>query len=98
MNAALSGSLRSLLEIIDRFERGEVRVEVLQAAVRMAEDSVTEHDLRDLRNFLRSAEGKLDMIRFTVERDRVFEEALKVAKDIGVRVWSTFEPPRPPSG
>jgi len=93
MSADLPGPLRSLLETIERFERGEVRVEVLQAAVRTAEDSVTEYELRDLRSVLQAAEGKLDMIRFTVDSEYVFAEALKVAKDLGARVRTAFGPP-----
>jgi hypothetical protein len=69
MSTDLSAPLRSLLETIERFERGGAVVEVLQAAVRTAEDSATEYELLDLRRFLQSAEGKLELIRFTVESE-----------------------------
>jgi hypothetical protein len=90
MSTELSAPLKSLLETIDRLARGEVDVEVLQAAVRLAEDSVTEHELRDLRKYLQSAEGKLELIRFTVDSNHVVAEALKVAQDVGSRVRGTF--------
>ncbi len=90
MTTDLSTPLKSLLSTIDQFARREVDVEVLQAAVRLGEDSVSEYELRDLRNVLQSAEGKLELIRFTVDADRIFAEALKVAQDVGSRVRSTL--------
>lgn len=78
--------LKALLEAIERYERGEMAVDALQTAVRLAEDSVTEHALRDLRRFLRSAEGKLELIRFTVDGEHVFGQAVKVAQEVGSQV------------
>lgn len=90
MSFELSASLRSLLETIEHFERGEVGVEIVQAAVRSAEDSVTEYEMRKLRRFLQSADGNLEFIQFTVESEDVFAEALKVARDVDSEVRRVF--------
>ena len=47
---------------------------------------MTEHELRDLRRFLQSAEGKLELIRFTVDGERVFGHAVEVAREVGSQV------------
>lgn len=95
MSAEPSAPLRALLEAIGRFERGEVAVEVLQSAVRSAEDSVTEYERRDLRRFLQSAEGKLELIRFTADSEHVFDQALKVAQEVGAQVRAILGPRGP---
>jgi hypothetical protein len=93
MGIELSPPLRSLLETIEHFERGEAGVEALQVSVRSAEDSVTEHELCDLRQYLHEAENKLEMIRFMADGEHVFAEALKVARGLRGRVQSIFRPP-----
>lgn len=93
MSVELSGPLNALLETMVRFELGEMPVEVLQAAVRSAEDGVTEHELRDLRRFLKTCEGKLELLRFTVDGAHLFAEALKVVEDVRSQFRRVFEVP-----
>ena len=90
MRADLSAPLRSALEAIALFERGEVDVEGLQVAIRTAEDSVTEYELLGLRRLLQAAEGKLELIRFTLENDYAVAEALKVAHAVRDRIRDEF--------
>lgn len=82
----LSVQLRDLLEAVRAFKAGERDVEALQIAVRCAEESVTEFELRGLRRYLQGAEGRLELLRFTAEGDHLFREAVKVADEAAGQV------------
>ena len=82
----LSLQLRDLLGAVRAFKAGERDLEALQFAVRSAEESVTEFELRALRRHLHGAEGRLELLRFTAEGDHLFREAVSVADEVAFRV------------
>lgn len=80
MPREFSPQLRDLLDVVRDFKDGKNGFDELQAAIRRAEESVTEFDLRGLRRHLKGAEGQLELLRFTVEGDELVRAANLIAE------------------
>lgn len=93
MRTDLPGALRAALDTAEKFDRGDVDIETLQAVIRAAGDTVTEHELRDLRRFLHSAEGQLEMARFALGIEKQHAEALRIARAVRDRIADVFGVP-----
>lgn len=64
------------------YRRGELLLEQLQAAVWSAADQVVDVEEADDRSFLQTIESRLELIAFTTDRERVFEESMIVVDDL----------------
>jgi hypothetical protein len=74
--------LRQLGNSCSQYRQRLIESEELQAGVRNAEELVTAYEERELRKFLHWAEGELELIRFTMNEDRAFQESLNVVSKI----------------
>jgi hypothetical protein len=86
-------ALAGLLERIDRFRRSDLSLDDLKSAIWEAARVVSSHEERALRDSLQQAEGRLDMIQFTVEEPGVRIEALKILDAVEARVRAAMLPP-----
>jgi len=74
--------LTALLQQIDTFRRGDLSLDALKSAIWETARQLSSHEERALREALQQAEGRLDMIQFTVEDRIVRVEALKIVDTI----------------
>ena len=77
-----------LLASCSEYRNGEYDLEVLKAAVWRAAMEISIPQERAIRDFLQHAEGRLDMIQFTVDVEDVREAALGAVAAIEVRLSS----------
>ena len=75
---------RDLVEACDDFVEGRIGLGEFQSWVLNVADQIALVDERDVREYLESAEGELEMIRFT--SDEVLREARRVAAEIRARM------------
>jgi hypothetical protein len=76
----------ALLEKSDQYRKGLLTLDSLKRAVWQAADEIVAVEERGLRGFLQKAEGRLDMIEHTRDRDAVFDETLRVVTEIEERL------------
>ena len=81
-------SALSLLASCSEYRNGDCDFEVLKAAVWRAAMEISLPQERAIRNFLQHAEGRLDMIQFTVDVEDVSEAALVAVAVIEARLSS----------
>lgn len=74
--------LRSLRDLCHRYRQGLVDIDELKAGIWSAAGQIVHVEERALREFLQSADGKLDMMQFTVDEASVFGESLKIVSAI----------------
>lgn len=86
-------TLSVLLERIDRFRRSDLSLDDLKSALWEAAQAVSSHEERELRDALQQAEGRLDMIQFTVEEPGIRSEALKILDAVEARVRAAMLSP-----
>jgi hypothetical protein len=86
-------TLAVLLERIDRFRRSDLSLGDLKSAIWEAARVVSSHEERGLRDALQQAEGRLDMIQFTVEEPGIRGEVLKILDAIEARVRAAISAP-----
>jgi len=72
--------LTKLSDDCEKYRNRLSEIEELKTAVWQAAQTITYSEDKKLRNFLQSAEGKLDMIQFTSEN--VFEDSLQIVSEI----------------
>lgn len=86
----------------------DVAVDVAQACRRYRDRLISEEELqqhlwkaaqtivaieeKDLREYLQHAEGQLELLRFTVDGDRVYDSALPLVSEIEKRVAEYLSP------
>ena len=64
------------------YRRGELLLGELQAAVWSAADQVVDVEEADDRSFLQTIESRLELIAFTTDSERVFDESMVVVDDL----------------
>ena len=70
--------LRDVLIAIDGYLAGNVTLEELQAIIIGGANRITEYNRRQLREQLLQTEGRLEVIRFTTDSDRIAAATLPV--------------------
>ena len=70
--------LRDVLIAIDGYLAGNVTLEKLQAIIIGGANRITEYNRRQLREQLLQTEGRLEVIRFTTDSDRIAAVTLPV--------------------
>ncbi|RME02603.1 MAG: hypothetical protein D6812_06085 [Deltaproteobacteria bacterium] len=70
--------LADLKRVIQQYEAGKASIDELKAMILATVERVTEYDRRALRKLLLEVEGRLDMIQFTTESQRVYVTILPV--------------------
>jgi hypothetical protein len=66
-----------------------IGIEQLQAAIWSAAQEIVAVEEKELRRFLQNAEGRLDLLRFTVDQSSLFDRTLELVSEIEnyVREW-----------
>lgn len=86
-------TLNALLQQIERFRCSDLSLDDLKSAIWEAARVVSSHEERALRDALQQAEGRLDMIQFTVNEPGVRAEALKLVDAIEARARTAMSAP-----
>lgn len=86
MTTRYAETLAVLLVQIDRFRRSDLSLDALKSAIWEAARVVSSHEDRALRDALQQAEGRLDMVQFTVDESGARVEALKILDTLEARV------------
>jgi hypothetical protein len=86
-------TLNALLEQLERFRCSDLSLDDLKSAIWEAARVVSSHEERALRDALQQAEGRLDMIQFTVNEPGIRAEALKLVDAIEARVRTAMSSP-----
>ena len=60
----------------------KIDIEQLQYTLMAAADLIVAREEKQLRGFLENSEGELDLLRFTVDQESLFEKSLKVVREI----------------
>ena len=79
-------TVQNVSEACEQYRRREVSEEQLQQCVWNAVQLVVAIEDKELRTFLKRAEGKLELLRFTVDSARLYEESLAVVAEIERRL------------
>lgn len=79
---------RRLLVCCSAYRAGVDGLESLKSAVWGAATEISIPQERELREFLQRAEGRLDMIQFTVDAENIREETFAVVAEIEARLLS----------
>ena len=78
--------LNELLGSIEDFLNGKISIQSLQTAFWNASDTISLPEERTLSDTLKSAEGQLEMIRFTVDSKDVLKKAFTIAKEMEAKI------------
>jgi hypothetical protein len=78
----MRADLADLAQAIQQYRSGTASLDELKARVLATAERVTEYDRRALRTFLLDAEGRLDMIQFTTDSNRVYTKTLPVVDEL----------------
>lgn len=76
--------LKKLSDDCEKYRNHLSDIDELKTAVWKAAQAITNFEEKELRNFLQSVEGQLDMIQFTSEN--VFEDSLEIVSEIIDRI------------
>jgi hypothetical protein len=76
METANARIIARLLNDVGRFRRGELKIDEIQGLV-LAHGYALEGAGREWRDLVNHIEGRIDMIRFTVDEDQQSEQALE---------------------
>lgn len=68
-----------------------IGIEQLQVAIWTASQEIAAVEEKELRRFLQNAEGKIDLLRFTVDQEALFDRALEVVGEIEIYLDSWKE-------
>ena len=74
--------LADLNRAIQRYEAEKASLDELKATILATAERVTEYDRRALRRFLLEVEGRLDMIQFTTDSNRIHATTLPVLDEL----------------
>jgi hypothetical protein len=91
MGKRFAPELEQLLVKCGEFRMGRIAVEDLQAALWGTAEALTARDDRRLRERLQDTEGRMELVRFTVEKARIFDEVLKILDSLESEVRSAIE-------
>jgi hypothetical protein len=75
-----------LLDMCQMLRERKITVEEFQIHVANDGEQIVAFEEKELRKFLEAAEGELELIRFTVDREKVFERSLEVVSRIEQRL------------
>lgn len=78
-------AIKKLLEASQQYKRKEIGLEEYQNIVWGTAEVIVLVDEKDLRCFLQNSEGDLELIRFTVNSNKIFDESLKIVQQIEER-------------
>jgi hypothetical protein len=96
METANARILGRLLDDVGRFRRGELKIDEIQRLV-LAHGYALEGTDREWRDLVDQVEGRIDMIRFTVDENRQTEmvlEALAQLEQVAARLFPDAVPAR----
>ena len=86
MTTIYEEQLRSLSEALAQYRDRRLTIDEIKARVWTTAQEVTSYEDRELRKFLQSAEGKLDMIQFTTDTENIFPASLEIVDAIEERI------------
>jgi hypothetical protein len=79
-------ALQRLKIACDQYRSHNLGIDELKAVVWQAAQTIVAIEERDLRKFLQWAEGQLDMIQFTTDKEVIFRESMKIVSEIQEKV------------
>lgn len=88
MDPTYPGVAERLLTHCRRYRHGSEELESLKAEIWSAASQVSIPEEHELREFLQQAEGRLDMIQFTVDESELKDAVLAISKTIEARLVS----------
>lgn len=74
-----------ITQVCEKYRRKIVDEEQLQEHLWNAVQTIVAVEEKDLRTFLRQAESRVELLRFTVDRDKLYEETLILVIEIEER-------------
>lgn len=88
MSEQLSGELVNLLSKLGQFRERTITLDELQALLWGTAQALTAREDQRLRETLQDAEGRVELARFTLEEDRIWDEVHKVVEAVELAVTS----------
>lgn len=79
-------AINKLLEDSKKYRNNMITLEVYQTSVWNTAEKIVLVEEKEFRSFLQNAEGKLELIRFTIDTDKIFNETLKVVQEVEARL------------
>jgi len=76
-------TLSRLREAFAQYRRRAIGIDQLQSLIWDSAEQIASPEEKELRRALQNAEAKLDLLRFTLDRDLVFEQSLAVIEELG---------------
>jgi hypothetical protein len=88
--------LRHLLEACKSYRQGTIGLDDLQINLSNDGDQLVAHEERNLRELLLGAEGRLELLRFTVDQASLFERSLEVVGAVELELARWLGPTKNP--
>jgi hypothetical protein len=79
-------ALLDIAPACEQYRRKAIEVDQLQQCLWKGAQTIVAVEEKGLRDFLRRAEGELELLHFTVDHDRIYERALPLVAEIESRV------------
>ena len=89
--AIVAPELRHLILKLDEFRSLTIDLDELQQILRKTAESLTSRDDRGLRQRLQDAESQVELIRFTVDKERVLDEVLRIVAAVEIEIKVALE-------
>lgn len=77
--------VQDLLTATKQYKDKKISLDEYKSAVWQAACSIVHVEEKQFRSFLQNSEGDLDIIQFTVDSNKIFDETLKVVEQIEIR-------------
>jgi hypothetical protein len=81
-------AVRNLLLACEQYQAGSLAIEELQGRVANTEMLITSVEESGFRKLLSRVEGQLELILFTMDREKIRESALPVVQSLVARIHS----------
>lgn len=81
-------TISNLLTSTKNYKQKKIKLDEYQLSIWRAASEIVLIEEKELRNFLQKAEGKLELLRFTVDENMIdtFEPSLKIVSEIEKRL------------
>jgi len=82
MGTSYTSTITTILERCSEYRRNDISLDDLKRTVWDAAQTIESAHEYDLRKSLQAIEGRLDMIQFTTDSDKVYETTLPVVQEL----------------
>ncbi len=77
--------VQDLLKATKKYKNKEISLDDYKSAVWQAACAIVHVEEKDFRRFLQATEADLDTIQFTIDSNKIFDETLKIVREIEAR-------------